>query len=326
MYVPDRIVTNEEISHLVGLSPDHIFKSSGIRQRRWAAKGTRTSQLATAALQNAIKDADIANTDIDYLIMGTMTPDRFIPGTGPTIQHLLGLRQIPCLDIRAACCNTLYGLQLARSLIASGEARNVALCFAEVQSALLQLTPTAGTTTMLFGDGASALVVSNETREKRLRFVDLSLSTDGAHVDLLGVRCPGTEFGSVTSHSPMDHPSDYSARMDGQAVIVHALRKIIEACQNLLKRNGLTIDDVRWIVPHQANANLLKQIARGLRFESADRQVILILEDYGNTSSASMGMSLDVLRRSGQLKSGDYLLLPAFGAGFTWGAALCLSE
>jgi 3-oxoacyl-[acyl-carrier-protein] synthase-3 len=124
----------------------------------------------------------------------------------------------------------------------------------------------------------------------------------------------------------MDHPSDYSARMDGQAVIVHALRKIIEACQNLLKRNGLTIDDVRWIVPHQANANLLKQIARGLRFESADRQVILILEDYGNTSSASMGMSLDVLRRSGQLKSGDYLLLPAFGAGFTWGAALCLSE
>ena len=145
MYVPDRVVTNEEISEMLALDPERIFKSSGIRRRRWATEGTLTSGLAAFALQEAIAGARITVDEIDYLLMGTMTPDRFIPGSAPQVQKALALGHIPCLDIRAACCNALYGLQIAKSLVTSGSARIAALCLAEVQSAWLDLSPESGT-------------------------------------------------------------------------------------------------------------------------------------------------------------------------------------
>ena len=323
MAVPDGAVTNEEIAARLGLEPEQIFKSSGIRRRRWAAPGMTTSQLASAALRLALEDASLASEDVDYLLFGTMTPDRFIPGSAPAVQKNLSLREIPCLDIRATCCNALYGLQLAQALVHSGAARHVALCLAEIQSAWLDLSPEAGTTSMLFGDGASALLVSAERSEGALEIVDLHLATDGTYIDDLGIRCPGSEFGTTRSHAASEHATDYAARMVGQSVILQASRKIVAACQTILQRNNLEAHEVRWLVPHQANANLLAQVARGLRFPTDRGGVISVLEEFGNTSSASMGIALDTLRRSGRIQPGDYLLLPAFGAGFTWGAGLC---
>jgi 3-oxoacyl-[acyl-carrier-protein] synthase-3 len=323
MYVPEGVVSNEELSARLGLTPEQIFKFSGIRRRRWATQGTRTSELAAQALKYALEDASLAAEDIDYLLFGTMTPDRFIPGSAPAVQKSLALREIPCLDIRATCCNALYGLQVARALVEASAARNVAICLAEIQSAWLDLSPEAGTTSMLFGDGASALLVSAEGREGALEIIDIHLATDGTYVDDLGIRCPGTEFGTTRSHEADAHQNDYAARMVGQSVILQASRKIVAACQSVLERNNLTTNDVRWMVPHQANANLLLQVARGLRFPADSGGVVSVLEDFGNTSSASMGIALDTLRRSGRIQSGDYLLLPAFGAGFTWGAGLC---
>ena len=314
MYVPDRVVANEEISEMLAIDPDRIFKSSGILRRRWVKEGTPTSQLVAFALQAALEGSSITVDEIDYLLMGTMTPDRFIPGSAPQVQKILGLGQIPCLDIRAACCNALYGLQIAKSLVTSGAARIAALCLAEVQSAWLDLSPESATTSMLFGDGASALLISGEEHEGTLEIVDVLLATDGTYVDDLGIRSPGSEFGSSTNDKP---------RMNGQTVIRHAGRNMVEACRALLARNGLNIDNIRWIVPHQANANLLRQLARDLNFPTNDDRVVSVLEEYGNTSSASMGIALDTLRRSGRIVKGDHLLLPAFGAGFTWGAALC---
>jgi 3-oxoacyl-[acyl-carrier-protein] synthase-3 len=325
MAVPERIVSNEELAPTLGLAPEQIVKSSGILRRRWADPGTTTSVLAASALQLALGDAKLAPRDVDYLIFGTMTPDRFIPGSAPAVQKALGLREIPCLDIRNACCNALYGLQLARPLVTSGTARHVAICLAEIQSQFLDLSPGAGFTSMLFGDGASALIVSAEPAESALDIVDVYLATDGTYVDDLGIRCPGTEFGTISSHDNITHQGDYSARMMGQSVILQASRKIVAACQTVLERNSLKASDMRWIVPHQANANLLAQVARSLRFSTENGAVVSVLEDFGNTSSASMGMALDTLRRSGRIEQGDYLLLPAFGAGFTWGAALCLA-
>jgi 3-oxoacyl-[acyl-carrier-protein] synthase III len=321
MSVPDGVVTNEDLAARLGLDAAQIFKSSGIRKRRWAAPGTTTSSLASAALSAALEDASLQASDVDYLMFGTMTPDRFIPGSAPAVQKSLGLGEIPCLDIRATCCNALYGLQLARALIASGTARNVALCLAEIQSAWLDLSPASGTISMLFGDGASALIVSAEPKEGALEIMDILLATDGTFIDELGIRCPGTQFG--TKRESNEQAVDFSPRMVGQAVIVHASRKITAACQALLERHRLTPDTVRWMVPHQANANLLAHVARGLRFPVESGGVITVLEEFGNTSSASMGMALDTLRRSGRIEAGDYLLLPAFGAGFTWGAGLC---
>jgi 3-oxoacyl-[acyl-carrier-protein] synthase III len=309
-YLPERVVTNEELGAQLTIDPAQIFKSSGIRERRWANPGTTTSALASSALQNALNGPTEA---IDYLLFGSMTPDRFIPGSASAIQTAVGLREIPCLDIRAACCNTLYGLQLGRALVTSGAATNVAICLAEVQSRFLHLAPEAATTSMLFGDGAAALVVSSEPGEGALEIVDVHLATDGEYVDDLGIRSPGSEFG---------REGDVYPRMVGQSVILQASRKMLSACQIVLERNQLDIGQVSWIVPHQANANLLAQLARGLGLKDTAK-VISVIEHTGNTSSASMGIALDKLRRSGDLKSGDYVLMPAFAAGFTWGSALC---
>ena len=326
-FLPAGVVSNEEIAAQLGLDPEQVFKSSGIRRRRWAPPGTSASSLAAPALRLAIADAALNVDQIDYLLFGTMTPDRLIPGSGPAVQSALGLREIPCLDIRAACCNTLYALDLARALVRSGNAANVAVCLAEVQSPYLDLSKEAGTLSMLFGDAASALIVSNQATDnqahQRLEIVDVLLGTNGQYVDDLGIRCPGTEFGTAHTHTPAEHPADYAPRMNGQSVILQASRRMISACRALLERNHLTVKDVRWIVPHQANANLLTQVARGLGLAQPECEVVSVLEDLGNTSSASMGIALDTLRRAQRIKADDYLLLPAFAAGFTWGAALC---
>jgi len=311
-HLPQTVVSNDQLAEKLGLTPEQIYKSSGIRERRWASRGETTSSLSVEAL----KKSGVTLDEIDYLMLGTMTADRFIPGSAPMVQTAVGLREVPCLDIRAACCNTLYGLQLANALVVSGAARNVALCVAEVQSAFLQLTPAAGTTSMLFGDGAAALIISNKGEEGALEIVDVHLATDGKYVDDLGIRCPGSEFGNV------GEPQDFAPRMIGQSVILQASRKMVSACQTVLERNSLTIADISWIVPHQANANLLAQVGRGLGLKDPNR-IVSVIEHTGNTSSASMGIALDKLRRSGQLRSGEYVLLPAFAAGFTWGAGLC---
>jgi 3-oxoacyl-[acyl-carrier-protein] synthase III len=329
--IPEGVVTNEELALRLGLDPEQIFRSSGIRRRRWVDAGTTTSSLGANALSLAIADAALLRADVDYLLFGTMTPDRFIPGSAASLQNALGLPEIPCLDIRGACCNGLYGLQLARALVACGAAKNVAICLAEVQSPFLDISPQAGTLSMLFGDGAAALIVSGEQSELKgearhgydLEVVDVFLATDGKYVDDLGLRCPGSEFGTAVTHPVNQNQGDYAPRMIGQSVILQASRRMVAACRHVLDRNQLAVEDIQWIVPHQANANLLAQVARSLGFPTGDGRVISVLEEYGNTSSASMGIALDSLRRSGRIKSGDYLLLPAFAAGFTWGAALC---
>jgi len=311
--VPPNVVTNEDLATRLGLSPAQIFKSSGIRSRHWADEGT-TSSLAVAALRNALADAQTHVTNIDYLICGTMTPDRFVPGTASAIQKQAGLREVPSLDIRAACCNALYALQVAGALVSSGIANNVGICLAEIQSRYLDISPEAGQLSMLFGDGASAIIVSSAPKQGALELVDVLLATDGSYVDDLGVRSPGTEFRNECR-------ADYFPRMNGQSVILQASRRMVAASRAVLERNQLKPDEVRWIVPHQANANLLAQVARGLA--AANAEVVIVIEELGNTSSASMGIALDTLRSSKRVEAGDILLLPAFAAGFTWGAAIC---
>lgn len=322
-------MTNEELAPRLGLEPEFIFKSSGIRSRRWALAGTPVSSLASEALRIALDDASLVAEEIDYLVMGTMTPDRFVPGSASGVQAALRLKEIPCLDIRAACCNGIYALQLARALVNSRAAMNVAICLAEVQSPFLDLSPEAGTLSMLFGDGASALIVSGAqdnhsgpNKAGRMEIIDALLETDGQYCDDLGIRCPGSEFGAIPTHPVSENSGDYSPRMKGQSVILHASRRMVASCRKILERNSLSASDIQWIVPHQANANLLAQVARGLGLGANDERMISVLSETGNTSSASMGIALDSLRRSGKINPGDHILLPAFAAGFTWGAVL----
>lgn len=314
--LPTRQVGNEELSPLLGLSAAQIEKSSGIQSRRWAAENETTSELGAAALGSAMLDAGVEPNQIDYLLVGTMTPDARIPGTAPNVQARLGLDAIPCLDIRAACCNALYALQIGAALIRSGVARCVAIVLAEVQSPWLSLTPEDGTLSMLFGDGAAALILRAEPRPGVLEISDVLLATDGQYADDLGIRAPGVRFG--------DSPSDRRPRMNGQTVIMHASRKMTAACQELLKRNRLEPAGVTWLVPHQANLNLMKGLQRSLGLPA--EALVSVIETTGNTSSASMGLALDQLRRGGRLCTGQKILLPAFAAGFTWGAGLLTVE
>jgi len=320
--LPERVVTNQELARPLGLDADWIHKASGIRCRRWAPAGTTTSSLASKALEQALMDSSLTADSIDYLLFGTMTPDRYIPGCASAVQTKLGLNEIPCLDIRATCCNLLYGVQVAKALIDSGTAQNVAVCLAEIQSSWLQLTPDAGKTSMLFGDGASALIVSSKKRLNSFEIVDVLLKSNGSFIDDLGIRSPGTEFGNASSPVGGEENDNYAPRMVGQSVILQAVRRITAVCQQLMERNNITIEDVRWMVPHQANANLLDQVARALKFPAAAR-MISVLEELGNTSSAAMGIALDMLRHPNIVAPGDFVLLPAFGAGFTWGCGLC---
>jgi len=320
-HLPEDVMTNEDLAEKLRLNAERIFRSSGIRSRRWASKDTATSSLAVIALEKALENAAIRVSEVDYLFCGTMTPDRFIPGSAAAIQKEAGLGEIPCLDIRAACCNALYAMQLASALVLSGVARNVAICLAEIQSRYLDLTPEAATTSMLFGDGAAALVVSANAQPGALELLDVFLETDGSYLDDLGIRCPGTALSATQSQDMLENRSDYFPRMNGQSVILQASRRMVGAGRTVLERNQLAATSIRWLVPHQANANLLAQVARGLGVTNAE--TISVLEEFGNTSSASMGIALDTLRRSQRIGKGDYLLLPAFAAGFTWGAALC---
>lgn len=314
--LPVREVANVELGPRLGLSPAEIEKSSGIRARRWAGEGQTTSELAAAALEEALRDAGLAPAAVDYLILGTMTPDVQIPGTAPAVQTRAGLGAIPCLDIRAACCNMLYGLEIGGALLRAGLARCVALCLGEVQSAWLNLAPEDGTLSMLFGDGAAALILSAQPRPGALAVRDVLLATDGQYTDELGVRAPGTRFGNS--------PGECRPRMNGQTIILHASRKMASACQELLARNRLQPSDIDWLVPHQANLNLMKGLARSLGVP-ADA-LVSVIETTGNTSSASMGLALDHLRRGGRLRAGQKILLAAFAAGFTWGAGLLTVE
>jgi 3-oxoacyl-[acyl-carrier-protein] synthase-3 len=323
-FVPERVVSNDEVAAKLEVTPEQILRASGIRERRWVTPGTATSSLASAALLSALDNARLSAENIDYLLFGTMTPDRFIPGSASAVQKKTGLGEIPCLDLRATCCNALYGMQLAAALIKSGTALNIAVCLADIQSVWLDFSSTSGSISFLFGDGASAFIVGAEADDSSLEILDVLLGTDGAYLDDLGVRAPGTEFGVYLSSDSASRPEDYRPHMHGQAVILHAARRMTAACRAVLQRNHLKIDDVRWMVPHQANANLLAQLGRSLNFRGDG--IISVIEDLGNTSSASMGIALDTLRRSQSIQDGEYLLLPAFGAGFTWGAGLCRSR
>lgn len=325
--LPARVVTNAELAPLLDVTTDWIEANSGIRERRWVEPDQSTSDLAAAAVRNALSDAGTSVEEVDYLIACTLSPDYQVPGIAPLVQRKLeGCRAIPALDIRVGCAGILYSLQLARGLIESRTARTVVCFGAEAQSKGLDLNPRAAELGMLFGDGAGAVVTSSEpnlsgkTQEYALRLDDVLIETDGNFAEDLIVRAPGTANGPRwldESHfeSRMHHGS-----MLGRNVILQAVRKLSDAAFHILDRNGMSPNQVDLIIPHQANGNLLAALARKLSIPP-DR-VVINLDRLGNTSGASAFIALSQAHREGKIRIGSRLLILAFGAGFTWGAAL----
>jgi 3-oxoacyl-[acyl-carrier-protein] synthase-3 len=322
--LPEREVANAELAPLLGVAPAWIEANSGIRARRWVTAEQSTSELAAAAVQAALRDAGARAEQLDYLIGGTLSPDYHVPGIAPLVQRrLAGCRPIPALDVRVGCAAILYSLQLAQCLLAAGAAQHVACFGAEAQSKGLDIHPRSAELSMLFGDGAGALIVSRAPRAEglSLRLLDVLIATDGSFAEDLIVRAPGTANGARWFDETQ--PQLHFGAMNGRTVILQAVRKLSEATLEITARNGLVLEQIDVIAPHQANLNLLH--ALGKRLNIAAERFVVNLDRYGNTSGASAFLALEQLQSERRWR-GAYVLVLAFGAGFTWGAALCQAE
>ena len=314
--LPPRVVGNAELAALLGVEPAWIEERCGVRERRYVEAEGSASQLAIAAGQAALADAGLAPGEIDAIVAATLSPDFQVPGIAPLVQAGLGCRRVPAFDVRAACAGILHALQVARGLIASGAARHVLCVGAEAQSKGLDLHPRSAEISMLFGDGAGACVVSGEAgRGSGLAIEDVLIETDGTGAGDLGLRGPGSACGARWQAGDVDRPV-----MDGRRVILVAVRSLADSIATLLARHGLRPADVDVLVPHQANLNLLHTLAG--RLGVARERVVVTLREQGNTSGASAFLALDAARRGGRLRPGCRVVIAAFGAGFTWGAAL----
>lgn len=326
--LPSRIVTNAELAPLLGVTSDWIETNSGIRERRWVAAEQSTSDLAVVAVRDALDEASLSSEHVDYLIGCTLSPDHQVPGIAALVQRKLdGCRQIPALDIRAGCAGILYSLQLARGLIESGAARYVVCVGAEAQSKGLDLNPRSAELSMLFGDGAGAIVVSGEqesatdSQEPALKIEDILIETAGRFAEDLIVRAPGTGNGARWIDSEQIAAGLQYGSMQGRSVILQAVRKLADAAVRITERNSLSLAEVNVVIPHQANAILLRALAKKLSI--SEERVVTNLERFGNTSGASAFLALWQAKREHRFRADSNVLILAFGAGFTWGAALC---
>ncbi len=318
--LPAREVTNAELAPLLGVTPEWIETNSGIRARRWVNADQSTSELATSAVQAAMRNAGLGAEQLDYLIGGTLSPDYQVPGIAPLVQRrLVGCRPVPALDLRAGCAAILYSLQVAQGLLTAGAAQHVACFGAEAQSKGLDIHPRSAELSMLFGDGAGAVIVSRTPKPGglSLRLLDVLIATDGSFAEDLLVRAPGTANGARW----FDETQSLFGAMNGRTVILQAVRKLSEAALEITARNGLALAQIDVVVPHQANLNLLH--ALGKRLGIAAERIVVNVDRYGNTSGASAFLALQQAQAEKRFRAGAYVLVLAFGAGFTWGAALC---
>ena len=325
--LPERVVTNEELAPRLGVAPEYIEANSGICARRWADADQASSDLAQLAVRDALLNAGLSAKEIDYFIGCTLSPDYQVPGVAPIVQRKVEGYQVPSVDLRVGCAAILYSLQLACALIESRMASAIACFGAEAQSKGLDLDRRSAEVSMLFGDGAGAIIVTaeamlrNDSQAPVLRVDDLLIATDGSFAEDLIVRSPGTANGARWFDKEQFENRLHAGSMQGRSVILHAVRKLADAANLITKRNGISIEEIDLIVPHQANANLLRSLAT--RLAVAPERVITNVDRYGNTSGASAFLALWQASREDRLRPGGRVLILAFGAGFTWGAALC---
>ena len=305
-YLPQRVLSNAELSETVETSDQWIRERTGIGQRHIVADGQCTSDLGLAAAKAALDDAGMTAADIDLIVVSTTTPDYTFPATATIIQHELGIKHGAAFDLQAVCSGFIYGVNVVDSLLRTGTAKNALLIGAETFSRILDWEDR--TTCVLFGDGAGAVVMSAEDNTEQ-GVLSTFIRSNGEHRELLYVD------GGPSKTQTVGH-----VRMVGNQVFKHAVKDIAGAMQDCAEKAGIPISDVDWFVPHQANQRILNGVARRLKLDP--NQVISTVEFHANTSAASVPLAMDAAVKDGRIKRGDLVMLEAFGGGFTWGAAL----
>lgn len=308
-YVPERVVTNDEMSKIVDTSDEWIFQRTGIRQRRFAGENEFTSDMALEATKLALERAEMKPTDIDYIIVATASPDNTFPNTACWVQQGLQMGDIPSLDISTACAGFVYALELGAALVNTDSYKNVLVIGAEKLSAITNFTDRSSC--ILFADGAGAAVVTKTDGKG-----DIICSKNGARFDYdaLNVAAGGARM--PASHETVEK-NMHTIALKGRTVYKFAVQKFMEMAQEACERGGITPDDVALVVPHQANVNIIESAMKRVGIEM-DR-VLINLDRFGNTSSASIPIALQEALDQGRVKRGDYLLFEAFGGGLSWG-------
>ena len=316
-YLPSRVVPNEEIAQIVGVSPANIQRLTGIRSRHWAGDQEAASDLAIAAGRRALEAAGCEASTVDAIVLSTTSPDMAFPSTACLVQRGLGCKQVGAFDVSASCSGFLYGLSMAQAMIQSGQVKTCLLVAAEVKSRTLDLQDEA--TALLFGDGAGAVILRGEqdNSPEWRGILGIRLHADGASHGLIRIPSGGSRSpASVDTLSKREH----RLRMRGASLFRIAVRRVEQAVQDILKEFGVRSEDLKQVVLHQANGRILGQIADRLGIERS--RVASVIERYGNTSSASLPIALDDAVRNGHISSGDLVLLGSFGGGLTWATSL----
>ncbi len=314
-YVPKKILTNEDLEKMVDTSDEWITKRTGIKERHIADDNEYTSDMATKASEVAIQRAGISKSDIDLVLCATVTPDYFnMPSTACVISSKLGIKNVQAFDISAACSGFVYALSIAKAFIESGMKRNVLVIGAEKFSTIVDYTDRS--TCILFGDGAGAAVVS-ATDDKSEAIVDIHASADGNYADFLMTPAPGSVH--PASCEVIEKGLQY-VKMRGNETFKLAVKTLTKDVKEILKKNKISVEDIDFFVPHQANYRIIKAVGDSLKMSA--EQTVLTVHKYGNTSAASIPMAINDIYEEGKLKYGDIMLLDTFGGGLTWASAI----
>src|SRR3977135_1855343 len=312
-YVPEKILTNEDLSRMVDTSDEWITTRTGIKERRIAAKDETTSDMAAKAALKAIEQAKVSPEEIDMILVATATPDMIFPATACFVQKKIGAKNATCLDVSAACAGFFFGVEIAQQFITSGTYDTVLVIGADKLTSITNWTDR--NTCVLFGDGAGAAVLQH--RGSAHGVISTHIGSDGEFTDILfmpggGSRCPITKENA--------HLNLATIHMTGKEVYKQAVTAMLNASKKALEQAGLSIDDIACVIPHQANLRIIEAIADRLKIPI--EKFYVNLDKYGNTSAAAVAMALDEANRTGRIKHGDYVLMVVFGGGLTWASTV----
>lgn len=312
-FVPEKILTNADLEKMVDTTDEWITQRSGIKERHISDDKTPTSKLCIEAARKAMEASKVKPEELDFIVVGTVTPDMMFPSTACLVQAALGAKNAAAFDLSAGCTGFIYGLEMARSLITADPKRKVLVIGAEELTKITDWTDRS--TCVLFGDGAGAAVLG--ATEEDHGILSTYLGADGNLGDLLYM--PGGGSLNPATQKTVEEKMHF-IKMAGNKVFPHAVRNMLEAATKTLESAGVSKEQIKMLIPHQANVRIIEAIAE--RLDAGSEKIYINIQKYGNTSAASIPIALDEAVRDGKIKKGDLVLLVAFGAGFTWGAVL----
>ncbi len=321
-YVPENVVTNDDLSKLMDTNDEWIQERTGIKERRHIKKGdgNSTAKMGVKAAEIAIERAGLTNKDIDMIVFATLSPDYYFPGCGVQVQHLMGMETVPALDVRNQCSGFIYALATADQFIKSGMYKNVLVIGSENHSGGLDFTTRGRSVSVIFGDGAGAAVLSREEDNSK-GVLSSHLHSEGEHALELSLKGPSTEQWVpelIETNPQEDIP--YYPYMNGQFVFKNAVVRFSEVIMEGLQKNNLEVSDIDMLIPHQANLRISQFVQK--KFKLSDDKVYNNIQKYGNTTAASIPIALTEAWENGKIKEGDTVVLAAFGSGFTWASSI----